>query len=245
MIDDADLIRHLEEGGDELWNRPEPPALDLHAIIGGPAATSASTSDASSASRADTPLGAAPAPASAEAPIAPRPAPRRHRGWLLPRLGAPLGALTGALACVALGVALGAALFKDDATSPVAAPSRTTTALASSPERRIVLTRLAAAPTSAGGDASVIASPAGGKTIAVRLHGMPHIPHGSFLEAWVLGRDGKMVSLGALRVDDHGAATADLRLPVSLNRFPTLDISLERADGNPAHSTDSMLRGTA
>ncbi len=34
MIEERDLIRHLEEGKDDVWNRPEPPALDLAAITG-------------------------------------------------------------------------------------------------------------------------------------------------------------------------------------------------------------------
>lgn len=34
MIDERDLLRHLEEGGDEVWNRAEPPALDIAALTG-------------------------------------------------------------------------------------------------------------------------------------------------------------------------------------------------------------------
>jgi hypothetical protein len=34
MIDDRDLLRHLEEGGPDLYERPAPPALDLDAITG-------------------------------------------------------------------------------------------------------------------------------------------------------------------------------------------------------------------
>lgn len=34
MIDERDLIRHLEEGGDTVWNRADPPELDLAAITG-------------------------------------------------------------------------------------------------------------------------------------------------------------------------------------------------------------------
>lgn len=37
MISEHDLIRHLEAGGPELWDRPQPPALALAAITGAPA----------------------------------------------------------------------------------------------------------------------------------------------------------------------------------------------------------------
>ncbi|MDO9353700.1 MAG: anti-sigma factor [Solirubrobacteraceae bacterium] len=35
MIDDRDLLRHLESGDASLWDRPEPPELDVHALTGG------------------------------------------------------------------------------------------------------------------------------------------------------------------------------------------------------------------
>lgn len=36
VISERDLLRHLEEGGGEVWDRPEPPAIDIAAITGAP-----------------------------------------------------------------------------------------------------------------------------------------------------------------------------------------------------------------
>jgi hypothetical protein len=63
-----------------------------------------------------------------------------------------------------------------------------------------------------------------------------------FYEVWLLGADGKrLVSLGLL---DGSTATFPLPPQVDLADFPVVDVSLEPADGNPAHSGDSIVRGT-
>lgn len=100
MIDERDLIRHLEEGGQDLWEPAEPPPLDLAAITGaGPIET----------------------PAKAAA--------TRRRRLRLPVFRPATGLALGALACVAIGVGIGAAAFggsdpaapvaRDDAAAPV------------------------------------------------------------------------------------------------------------------------------
>ena len=59
---------------------------------------------------------------------------------------------------------------------------------------------------------------------------------------WLLGADGKrLVSLGLL---DGTTARFPLPPEVDLSQFPVVDVSLEPADGNPAHSGDSIVRGT-
>jgi hypothetical protein len=63
-----------------------------------------------------------------------------------------------------------------------------------------------------------------------------------FYEVWLLDADGKrLVSLGLL---DGSTASFPLPPQVDLADFPVVDVSLEPADGNPAHSGDSIVRGT-
>ncbi len=61
---------------------------------------------------------------------------------------------------------------------------------------------------------------------------------------WLLGDDGELVSLGSTRVGASGAATLeDVQLPVDPGSFRFLDVSREPSDGDPGHSSDSVLRG--
>jgi hypothetical protein len=62
-----------------------------------------------------------------------------------------------------------------------------------------------------------------------------------FLEVWVIDEGvTKLVSLGPLRPD----GTYDLPDSVDPRQFPVVDVSVEPVDGDPAHSGDSVLRGT-
>ena len=54
---------------------------------------------------------------------------------------------------------------------------------------------------------------------------------------------GELVSLGSVRVPESGRATVEVQLPVDPGRFEFLDVSREPADGDPSHSTISVLRG--
>lgn len=59
-------------------------------------------------------------------------------------------------------------------------------------------------------------------------------------EVWLLGTDGRMVSLGVLNA---GVGTFTVPHGISTGDFPMVDISDEPPDGNPAHSKVSVLRG--
>jgi anti-sigma-K factor RskA len=62
-----------------------------------------------------------------------------------------------------------------------------------------------------------------------------------YLELWLIDPSvTKMVSLGPLRAD----GLYDLPPGVDPSSFPVVDISAEPIDGDPAHSGDSLLRGT-
>ncbi len=215
MIDDQDLLRHLREGGNELYERPEPPKLDLAAITG---------SAADSNDRVTTP---------ARAPQ------RAERRW--PR---PLVLVGGALACIALGMVGGAALFSEETAAPQVVATTPSTPESTLPARRrdVSLARFdKAAPLDAAADASVFTA-TDGRTIELRVRGLKQPRKGEFYELWVLGNDGRMVSLGIVRVDASGSANVRLPLPVSLRRFPVIDLSLESGDGDPTHSGHSILR---
>lgn len=215
MIDDQDLLRHLREGGDELYERPEPPKLDLAAITGA----------AASGDRATTPASAPPR--------------RTDRRW-----PGPLVLAGGALACIALGMVSGAALFGGDSPARQVVATTPSTPESTLPARRrdVSLARFdKAAPLDAAADASVFTA-TDGRTIELRVRGLKQPRKGEFYELWVLGNDGRMVSLGIVRVDASGSAEVRLPLPVSLRRFPVIDLSLESGDGDPTHSGHSILR---
>lgn len=210
-MDDRDLLRHLKEGGPELYERTDPPALDLAAITA--------------------------------QELSPRAASAPRRGWTL----RPLIAVGGAMACVALGVVGGAVLFGSDAgrtPDPVVASSPVTPA-APPGSRQVSLTRFDdAAPAGAAAEVNVFTA-TDGRTVDLRVQGLPQPKKGEFYELWVLGDAGKMISLGIVRVDASGSAEVRMPLPVSLRRFPIFDISLEPGDGNPTHSGHSVLRSAA
>ncbi len=209
MIDDRDLLRHLETGGDELYERVEPPALDLDAITGASSATG----------------------------------PRAARTWSL----RPRVALGGAAACLASGLACGALLFGGTTAVPQGPVVASTATTPSSPPRtrQVTLARFnAAAPVKATAQVNVFTA-TDGRTVDLRVEGMPPTRKGQFYELWVLGDAGKMISLGVVRVNADGTARARMPLPVSLRRFPVFDLSLEPGDGNPQHSGNSMLRSAA
>lgn len=209
-MEDRDLIRHLEEGGASLFDRPQPPSIDVAAITGHGAS---------------------------------RPA-RQRRAFQL----RPIVAVGGAFACIALGVLGGLRL------APDAAPLSPPTPQAALPgaadpvpakARQVALQRFANdAPTSALAQAAVFTS-TNGRVVDFTAKGMKPAKRGEFYELWVLGDDGKMVSLGTVRVHEDGTAHARVPLPVSLHRFPVFDLSLEDGDGNPTHSGHSMLRSAA
>lgn len=81
----------------------------------------------------------------------------------------------------------------------------------------------------------------GTEMLAVDVRGLPSTD--GYFEVWLLAPDASsMIAVGTLGA---GESTV-LPLPsgVSLADYPVVDISAEAYDGNPAHSTDSIVRGT-
>jgi anti-sigma-K factor RskA len=146
----------------------------------------------------------------------------------------PLRAALASAALLAAGLAAGL-LIGDDPAPRGPEPPRGAEPL------RVRLEPVGERGRGAGGTVAVTGR-AGGSA-SVRLSGLPPSGSGDFYELWLIGADGELVSLGAVRVPASGSAELRVELPVDPERFRYLDVSLEPADGDPGHSADSVLRG--
>jgi|SRR5690242_6758132 anti-sigma-K factor RskA len=139
-------------------------------------------------------------------------APRRRRPWLA---GAAAGAAAVAAAVVALVVTGG---------GDGVAPSRT-----------IALHALGGVP----GSATIEVR---GSEAELRGTGMPPSGPHDYYEAWLQDRKGRMVPMGTFRVARDGSVDAQMPVAVDLADYDLVDVSLEPDDGNPAHSSRSVMR---
>jgi len=80
--------------------------------------------------------------------------------------------------------------------------------------------------------------------LRVQVSGLAPSPAGEFYELWLMDGPTRLVSLGSFRVPSSGAAEVAVPLPVPLRDFAFIDVSVEREDGDPAHSGESVLRGS-
>ncbi|MBG6108561.1 anti-sigma factor domain-containing protein [Frigoribacterium sp. CG_9.8] len=150
-----------------------------------------------------------------------------HVGRRRRRLIAPI--LAGALAVV---VATGAILVATNVLAPpVVTPKPTILAQA----------RLSALPdwTGSSGEA-ILESTSSGRQVVVTLSESRDAP--GYREVWLISSDlTKLISVGVL-VGTRGVFT--IPADVNIADYPIVDISNEKPDGNPAHSSDSIVRGT-
>jgi hypothetical protein len=83
------------------------------------------------------------------------------------------------------------------------------------------------------------------RQMVVQVQGVTNISGGDHLEAWLMDASGRrLVPLGPLdggNGDFHGTFAVPEGLPLA--QFGRVDVSAERWDGNPGHSTISVLRG--
>jgi hypothetical protein len=149
--------------------------------------------------------------------------PRRGRRW-------PRWATTAVTATAAalIGV-VGTAAVLGGRDEPAPRP----TVLASAP-----LAAFGSTPKDASGDARVL----GGNQLHLHVANLPSVP--GYYEVWLIDPTTmKMFSLGTL-----SKASGDELLPmppnVDLRTFSVVDVSAEQFDNKPAHSGDSLLRGT-
>jgi hypothetical protein len=144
--------------------------------------------------------------------------PRRARTWL-----------AAAAACLALLLGVAGGVWWE---RRQAAP----------PETVVATTDLEALPGWAGasGVAQVEETPDGRRQVVVSLDAP--VPAGTFREVWLLTPDvSGLVSLGVL---EGAEGRFDVPEGLDLAAFPVVDVSEEPLDGDPAHSGDSVVRGT-
>lgn len=133
--------------------------------------------------------------------------------------------LVGAAAAVAALAVLAGVLFVGN---PADRPSSTATQVALSPLGK------------AGGSGSVrLVAGAGGREMDITTRGLPRTS--GFYEVWLLDpANGHLVALGSL--DDAGSAQLPVPRGVAMADYPTVDVSQQPDNGNPAHSGHSVLR---
>jgi len=141
----------------------------------------------------------------------------------------PLTAAVAAALLIALGVAGGVLVSGGD--EPATVADGTTVALAP----------LGDADPAATGEATLTEGDAGEAVVSVS--GLAPSSDGDFYELWLIGADGELVSLGSFKVPESGDAELRVNVPVDPARFAFVDVSLEPDDGDPGHSSDSVLRG--
>ena len=159
--------------------------------------------------------------ATGAAPVTPLPvgAPGRRRSALL--------ALAAGVVGLLIGVGATAVVTADDEDLPVVASTRLT-----------VL-----ADDTAGGDAEVLRA-GDGRVLELDVPTLSPDSDG-FYEVWLLDKDAKrLVSIGLLDLSQGSRARFPIPDDVDLATYPIVDVSVEPADGDPAHSGDSVVRGT-
>ena len=67
---------------------------------------------------------------------------------------------------------------------------------------------------------------------------------GEYYELWLLNSPEDLVSVGSFRVGEDGRATVEFPLGVDPSRYQLLDVSVEPDDGDPGHSSRSVLRSS-
>lgn len=101
-------------------------------------------------------------------------------------------------------------------------------------------TRLAALPDHSGSGEAALVRTGTARVLELDVTGLTR--GAGFYEVWLLDADAqRLVSLGLL---DGGTGRFRLPSQIDVTQFPVVDVSLEPADGDPAHSGDSVVRGT-
>jgi hypothetical protein len=92
---------------------------------------------------------------------------------------------------------------------------------------------------SATGSAKVVKAPDGSRTLEVKVS---KDEARGYQEVWLIAPDlSRLVSLGVMNSD---SGTFEVPAGLELADFPIVDVSDEPVDGNPAHSSVSIVRGT-
>jgi hypothetical protein len=158
-----------------------------------------------------------------------RPRSRNHRADRSRRRTVPV-AVTSIVAAIALLVGIGGGIVVLDFHPRP-------------PEAVVAATTLQALPNwpTARGEAMVENTSSGQRELVVNLSSVP-ASVGAFREVWIMSSSlKKLISLGVL-VGDSGrfAMPAD----ISMDAYPVVDVSEQPDNGNPAHSGNSIVRGS-
>ncbi len=154
-------------------------------------------------------------------------APRRATPWWRRRL---VGVAAAAVVGLGLGVGVGAGVSgSGDEPEPVPA---------------VQLGPVGFADPTATGTAAMVDHD-GDRRMVVELRGVTNLAGGDYLEAWLMDSTGsRLLPLGALA--RHGEEfRGEFTIPAGLpnGEYDRVDVSAERFDGDPGHSTVSLLRG--
>ena len=153
-------------------------------------------------------------------------APRRPRWWQRSLVLRPFPAAALAVVLLALGLVSGTLLSGGD-------PDE------ASGGRVIALAPVEPLGGQATGTARFAAS---GERATVHVSGLPPSEEGEFYELWLLNAPDDLVSLGSFSVPASGEVDVTVPVPGDADAFQALDVSVEPADGDPAHSAKSVLR---
>ncbi len=104
----------------------------------------------------------------------------------------------------------------------------------------LVLARIDNGPSGAHGDVLVAGDQ---RRARVDVSGLDPSGSDRFYELWLLDEDGRMIALGAFQVGADGRAEVELPIPVTPSQYRYFDVSLQKDNGDPAHSGISVLRG--
>jgi anti-sigma-K factor RskA len=112
----------------------------------------------------------------------------------------------------------------------------------SEPEPQIIASTALAPLEDSGASGSVrVVETATGPRVDVDMTGLSQGP--GFFEVWLLSSDAsRLISLGVL--DSSSSGSFAVPPGVSTTDYPVVDVSLEPEDGDPAHSKNSLARGT-
>jgi anti-sigma-K factor RskA len=105
--------------------------------------------------------------------------------------------------------------------------------------RVVASAQLRALPTKHGSGTAEVDTASKGRVLSVHIQ--PVALRSGFLEVWLMSDPEHLISLGVL---DHDSGTFQVPAGIDLDKYKIVDVSVEPDDGNPAHSTDSLVRGT-
>ncbi len=88
-----------------------------------------------------------------------------------------------------------------------------------------------------------------GRTVEIRSDSFPILPVGEFYEVWFVAANDmptrlNRISAGTFHPDLEGRTVVTMTAAVDPTKFPTLVITAEIADGDPAPSTNEVMRGS-